>query len=759
MRIINKINRLVSKFYNAKYGLKIAFISWVGIVCFFGFQLTKVKFDFDFESFFPVNHPDLEIFEDFKSKFNYDNDFLLIAVQNDGGIFNHDFLAKVENVTERIKNNTGTIEVISPTSLQLPVVTSIGLAKISVLHPQNKIKLEKDSIRLAKNRSYERYFFDTQLTSLVIRIKHKHFVDINESNTYVANIYQMLNETGITKYKIAGRTTVQTEFIGLIQSDFGVFIVIAFIIIILFLKWQYSSWKSVFIPILLIASSIIVTLGVMVFLGYSLNILTVLIPTIISFVAISDVIHFYTKHQTLTGKGLTKKTIIIHTVKEIGPATFLTSFTTAVGFISLATIEVVPIQLLGIYTALGVMIAFTFTFILLPFFGEHLVANHNKQNLFWENVSQKCFRLVNSNQSLIMVGTVIIAIFSVIGASKVSIDAYLLDDLPDKSFSKKSFSYLDQNHGGTKPWNLYIEASDTLDFINLDVLIGLEEIELYLANEYGLTNSTSLVSQIKLLNLIQNGGHYDFFNLPPNESELQKLLKLDKRLAKRGNYKQLETNKKYSKISGFIPEWGSKHTAKKDNDLLLFIKDTDLNDAFNFNLTGTTYLIDRSHEFLSKSLFYGLLFAFGTVALVSMFLFRSFKMLLITLIPNILPVLMTAAIIGYADIPIKLTTSIIFAVSFGIAVDDTIHFISRFRIESKKHPTIKAIENTFHSAGKAIIITTILLSLGFGIFCFSSFGASFFTGLFVVLTLISALLVDLLLLPVLLLKFYPEKNN
>jgi len=759
MRIIDKVNKIVSKFYKSRHGIKAAFFLWALLLILSGFQLINLKFDFDFENFFPNDHPDLKVFEEFKSKYNYDNDFLLIAILNEKGIFNQHFLTKVNKSVGQIKKQKGSISVLSPLDVKFPVKTPLGFISYSILHPESPQKLLKDSLRISKKASVENYFLGKNKKSIVVKIQHEHFVDLGISNKYVKNIESILEKNGLTNYHLVGRTSVQSEFVGLIQSDFGVFIGLAFLIIFIFLRWQYRNFLSLLIPMILILSTIVVTLGIMTFMGYSLNILTVLIPTIISFVAISDVIHFYTKYQLTFATETDKKQALLLTIKSIGPATFLTSLTTAIGFISLATIYVLPIQLLGIFTAIGVSIAFVFTFILLPFFAKSFnLVNHMNGNQ-WGNLSNWCFRLVLKFPKQIIGISILVFIISVFGALKMNIDAYLLDDLPDNSPAKKSFTYFDKEHGGTKPWNLYIELKDSVSQFNYANLTRLNQIESYLIEIYGLTNINSPIQQLKLLNQISAGGHAKYYNFPMDEKSYLKLIMLGKKLSARFSFPPIDNQLRQTKISGFIPEWGSKKTSDKDQLLLKFINENIPQNELDFEITGTTYLIDRSHEFLSKNLFSGLLIAFGTVGLLSMFLFKSFKMIVVTLIPNLLPVLMTAAVIGYLGIPIKLTTSIIFAISFGIAVDDTIHFISSFRAELRKHSTIDAVKNSFQSAGKAIILTTILLGLGFGIFCFSSFGATFFTGFFIVLTLLFALFVDLFLLPVLLIKFYNKKQS
>ncbi|MGB3467089.1 MAG: MMPL family transporter, partial [Cyclobacteriaceae bacterium] len=711
----NKINKTLSNFYTSRRRLKYAFVILLLLVGLSGTFLTKISFDFDFESFFPVGHPDRAVFAEFNERFAYDNDFLLLSFSNEEGIFNRGFLQKVSEITRQIDSLKATVETLSPVSIGLPVKTSMGLSMIKILHPDDQERLAKDSLRIIKNGTFEKNFFSLEDHSLILRIKHQHFDDFRQSEDYISQVQSIITNGGIDDFHLAGRTSVQSEFIRLIQTDFGVFIVIAFAIIILFLKIQYGSWPAVFIPLMLIVATIVTTLGLMTALGYSLNILTVLIPTIISFVAISDVIHFYTKYQVTILEGADRREALLKTVKEIGLATFLTSLTTGIGFISLVTIKVLPVQLLGIFTAVGVFIAFIYTFILLPFFSESLTVKDQRKTIFWQRFSMWCFRFSVANQNSILVAGGLLLAIGITGASLIKIDAYLLDDLPEDSFSRQSFSEIDRKFGGTKPWNLYFYTGDSSTVYDQAVLEELRDVQTYLSDTYGLKNITGPVEETRLIRQSYRGGIASDYKLPDTSEELNQLLSYNTYLAKRQIVIVENDQRNFGKISGFIPEWGSLRTSAKDRELIEYLDNID-SDLLTYKITGTTYLIDRSHEYLSVNLFWGLLFAFCAVAVISVVLFRSFSMIIISLIPNVLPVLLTAAVIGFFNIPIKLTTSIIFAVSFGIAVDDTIHFISKFRFEKTKHSTLDAVRNTFKTAGMAIIKTTVLLCLGFGVF-------------------------------------------
>ena len=758
MRIFDKINKSVSNFYTSRQRLQYAFYVLLLLVFVNGLFITRTSFDFDFETFFPEGHPDRKVFEAYKSKFAYDNDFLLIIVENEAGIFDSTFIAQLTTASKTITGLPGTEEVLSPHALSVPVKTSFGFAKISSLHPESVARLQKDSIRIAQYVSFERALFSRDLTSMMMRVKHAHYFDFDTSEQYTQSIRGALTSNGISNYRLVGKASVQSEFVGLIQSDFGVFILLAFIFIILFLKLQYGSWPAVLVPLALIITTNISTLGLMAAMGYSLNVLTVLIPTIISFVAISDVIHFYSKYRLCIEDGMSEQASLLKTVKEIGMATFLTSVTTAIGFLSLLTIRVEPVKLLGLFTAIGVLIAFVYTFILLPFFAMHLSHQKARSTQSWQKLAMRCYDIACSYPRTILLSSVILVSLGVYGLYLVKIDAYLLDDLPDDSPSLEAFTYVDEQYGGTKPWNLYCITEDSTSILQPAYLQELKVVQTYLEEVYGLKMINSPITAMQMLNLSYRGGNRKYYEMPDEEGNIKKLISYNARLQARNMIIQPDSGQYFASISGFIPEWGALRTTEKDQELLAFL-DNHRSGKIRYHITGTTSLIDKSHEYLSENLFKGLLFAFCAVALISVLLFRSATMILITLLPNVIPVLLTAAVIGFFNIPIKLTTSIIFAVSFGIAVDDTIHFISRFKIEMQKNNLEQAVKNTFRTAGMAIIQTTVLLTIGFGVFCFSSFGASFFTGLFIVLTLLFALLTDLFLLPVLLLQLFRKSSK
>jgi hypothetical protein len=286
-------------------------------------------------------------------------------------------------------------------------------------------------------------------------------------------------------------------------------------------------------------------------------------------------------------------------------------------------------------------------------------------------------------------------------------------------------------------------------------------IETYLEENYGTGPIASPTALVRSLNQAVNGGSPEAYQLPQHPSDWRKVNRFLKRfLAGNDRASQLISNdRQLARISSRIEHERNAITLEKTEALREYIRQHTDTSLVKFTVTGTSNLIDKNNEYLARNMFAGLAIAFGVVAIIAGLLFRSLRMVLITLIPNIIPLMLVAAIMGYFGITLKLSTSIVFTIAFGIAVDDTIHFISKLKLElDKDKPLIIALKRTFLSTGKAIMVTSLILSGGFLILLLSSFGGTFYTGLLISLTLIFALLIDLTLLPVLILLFFNRRN-
>ena len=287
----------------------------------------------------------------------------------------------------------------------------------------------------------------------------------------------------------------------------------------------------------------------------------------------------------------------------------------------------------------------------------------------------------------------------------------------------------------------------------------MEKIQNYLEEDYGLHHCMSLVSVLKIANRVEHGGQNAYYEMP-DETDAKKFYKQLTKFDVDGTMSLLvDSTEKYARISSKIGDVGLYAITDKNEALYAFVDKNIDKDLLEVRVTGTGHLLDRNMSSLSRKLALGLLIALVAVSLLMGFLFRSVKMVILALIPNIFPMLMLAAILGYAGVNLNVSTAIIFTISFGIAVDDTIHFMSKFKLElNKGRSFLYALKRTYLSTGRAIVLTTLILCSGFLLLMCSDFLGTFYIGFLISATLMFALIADLLFLPVILLYFFKKKD-
>lgn len=732
-------------------------LSAVGLLTWFAFQL---EFDYEFENFFPLDDPSLLEYREFSKKFGNDNDYLLIGIEDTVGLFREEFLGKVKSLHEQLGALQGTIDRYSLINAQNPVETPLGVVGIPVLHANDTSKYSSDSLRLSRDTFTRSFFISKTMKGTKILVLHERFITKEAADQFVQQVEDIVQQHRFHEYHIAGKAKAQKVFIELIRNDFQKFLIISMVIVIITLSVIIRRPLLVLTILLICVFSVLAILGIMAVTGKNVDILSTLIPPILLIVAMSDIIHLYSRTRDLQQEGSHIFQAIQLSIKEVGFATLLTSVTTMIGFLTLTTIQVGPIRDLGLYTAAGVLVAFIITYLVFP---QILVLTNAQLSLksskpTVSSIYDRLFLLVFKNQKLTVGCFTAFMLVLLWGVSLVRVNAYLIDDIPRELPLQRDFVYFNDNFGGSKPFVISMQLDSAVNgFFDEDIIKTIASVEESVSSEFGITNLISPATYVKLANKTIHGGNSDFYKLPENAKDWHSSLKLLKKYRPEEKFMSV-TNGKMARIYGFVPDEGSYTSTLHYQWFDRFIDKHHQNGPVKFRLTGTSYLIDRSNELLSLNLIKGIGIAILLVGIVSGLLFRSLRMVLITLVPNMFPVIAVGAIMGYFGIDLKMSTSIIFAISFGIAVDDTIHFIAKFRAEKLRGtPRLIALKNTMKQTGKPIVTTTFILSAGFLVFCVSSFGATFYTGLFVGVSFIIALLADLLLLPILIWNIYPRK--
>ena len=727
---------------------------------------TQIKFNYDFEDFFQADDENVIFYKEFRKQFEDDSQFLLIGIKNSPSVFDSTFLSKVDALYQCIKVDTNIKKVYAPTHLKKYFIGPMGSFRSPLLNYSTPSKYAADSSYIYQSPQLVESFFAPDAKSLVVTIKAKEQRSRKATRQLIDNLKISCEAQGFEEYHIAGKLIAQETYIAKTQVELLTFASVSLVLIVFFLFLTYRSFWLLVIPLLVVMLAVIWSTGAMAIGGKDLDLLMSLLPSIMFVVGTSDVIHFFSKYIEELRKGLTKDEAVSKTVREVGKATLLTSVTTAIGFFTLYFIDIKPIRDFGLYCGLGVLFAFAITILLLPPLLRILPApkqqNVSIMDKFWNRILPQFLTFVLIKRKMVLVLFTFITAVSILGISKIQINTKLIDDLKDDDPMKLDFLFFEENFSGARPFELAIFLQEGHDsFLEKEVLLETNKITTYLHETYGVKSIMSPASMIKGVNQALNGSLPEYYRLPETNAAFSKTKRLVEKNRKREEFKMLINEKKrLGRITGKVADIGSQAIEMKNKDLKIFLNSEIDHSIIKVRITGSALLIDENNADLSENMMIGLLVAFASIAVIMGFLFRSFKMIFISLIPNIIPLCMLGGILGLFAVDLKLSTSIIFTVAFGIAVDDTIHFMSRYKMEREKgRSLLYAIKRTFISTGKALIITSFILSSGFMSLMLSSFMGTFYTGLFISLTLFFALIADMMLLPVLLLFIGKDKKS
>lgn len=716
---------------------------------------TQLRFSYDFEAFFPQNDPATDYYLQFRDDFETDNDFFIVVLENSDGILDSTFLQKADSCCKALRQLEHVTECHGITTLREPVQDPFlgQIFEVPLLQIDAPSSYPTDSVKISEDPDLMGYFVSSDWRSLALNIKHTKNLSKLKGDDLSIAIEKTIAPFGFDKTHCIGRVLGQRLYVELMIKELVLFISMSLLLTILFLYIAFRSFWGIIIPTLIVMLSILFTVGLVRLTGNELDLMMTILPTILFVVGMSDSVHVLTKYLQELRKGTAKNEAIIKAFKSIRLATFLTALTTSIGFLTLVFSNIQPVSNFGVYTSAGIMLAFGLTYTLLPAI-LFLIKPGRLQAFavsedFWSQRLQRSFTWILRNRKYILGGTAFILIASGIGISTIEVDNKMLEDLRDTHLLKQEFFFMEEHYAGCRPFELGVIIKDAADGPTLDQLRKLDQLETYLRNEYGVGGMMSYNAIIKRIHKATHGGENSEMRLPDNEVEYSKI----KKMLARKEFASIVSlswspEQKTLRIAGKIGDLGRKHYEQKNEALMHYCNQLAGSDM-TFNITGTAHLIDLNNRYLVENMVWDLLLSVLVIGVIMGIVYRSWVMIPLTILPNLVPLLIVAGIMGFSGIPIKVSTSIIFNIAFGIAVDDTIHFLARVRTLCKEGLTVPyAVKRTFLTTGKAMIVTTLILSGGFLTLILSDFMGTWYIGLLISLTLFVAIFAELMLTPI-----------
>jgi len=726
------------------------------------FLASRIHFDYRMDALFPKNDPQLAYYQAFKDSFSSNDEYIALGIYNEKGLFQEDFLQKLDAFEQEMIAYPTVYKVISLTNLRWLRVYGMGYRReIPLVHLKQPERYAADSAFLFSLPQFRHNYYSDggKATCIYMQIEPK-MAQTERGDSLLVQLDEALAKANFDETHLSGYLPSHMISINKIQFELVLFSVMSSILVILFLFLTFRSLWGVIVPMAVVGLSGVWATGLMAAFGVPVNVMTVLLPSIMFVVATSDVVHLLNKYLGERREGKSSGAALQLTVKEVGLATLLTSVTTAIGLFSLYISDIAPLQQLGVFAGLGVIIAFLLTYMVLPPLivlfppPERAVMRGNQR--YWPRQLHRFFALILKRKRFFELLTFLMIVLAIVGAGLTRVHNYFGKDLREGDPHVADIQFFEKHFGGIRPFDLSVQAKIPGEsFADLELTRELAKIDSFLLEQYGLNRPYSVVSMLKGANSALHRGRPAFFRIPADDSALTYLQGMLLSFSDSASLRKiLADNNRLAKITGSVPDWGSAEAQRKNETFLTFVNKKIDTSRLDIQVVGIAEMVDRSHEVVTYNMLTGLLLALGLVGILMGILFRSFKMVLLSLIPNVFPLLMILGIIGYLGISLNMATAVIFTIAFGIAVDDTIHFIARLKLELNKGKSLPlAIRRTFLSTGKAIIITSLIISSGFLILVTSDFKGTIMTGCLVSLTLILAVIADLILLPLLLLRF------
>ena len=723
---------------------------------------TRVEFSYNFERFFPADDQDFELYQSFKEGAFFSDSRTIVGVELPKGVFNVETLNNLKLATDSLKRTPWVNQVIALPDLEYFVQTPMGTLSIPYLdanHPEN---FEEDSLRIANTNTVYRVFVGKNYQSTLVNV----FTDFYLSKAATDELYATLNDVfshyGFPSIHVGGRLVNQAIILDNLKREMGLFVAISFVLVIVTLIWVFKSFWGVITPLMIVVGTAVWNVGFMALFGKEIDVLSSLIPSILFIVGISDVIHIYTKYIDGLRAGLKKDEAIWKAYKKVGMATFITSITTSIGFLSLLLSGIAPIREFGIYMAIGVMTAFILSFtlfpaaiILLP--KPKIVLTSTKKNL-WDKYMTQLYEWVMSHRSFIGISSVVLFAVCAWGISQLKINNYLTEELPKGNEVRNSFDFIAERFSGMRTIDVFTSVKDSSkSVLDYDIAQEIHLLDNYINREYQAGGIVSPASLLMQANQVFAGGATDAYQFP--DSSTYGRIKPNLELLKRNEFVEsiVLREGKIGRTTANMEDYGGYVNLAKNKELEAFAE-TNLPNL-DVKILGMSHFIDTNNVRVSTALLQSLGLAFVLISVLMAFLYKSLRIILIAIVPNVLPLMLIAFIMYLTGIDIKVSTALIFTIAYGIAVDDTIHFLGNLRIELSNGLSMKeAIANTFRTTGKSIILTTLILFSGFISHAMSDFTSSSVMGILVSSCLIFAVIIDLTLLPILLL-WLPEKQK
>ena len=739
-------------------------------------QWSNIRFSFTEANLLPDNHPFNAFYEEFLDRFGEEGNMIVLAVR-DNAFFEPEKLAawaalgdslaaspSVENVvdisrlTQLRRNDRKKVFEITPLTYQRPKTQAEATALKEWLYKQQPL--------------YDGLLFnqETSVIQTAVYLKaevvnsgaRQQFVDKLLANKVGA----FENETGLD-IRVSGMPYIRTLNAKMILDEIGLFVLMATLVTTLIFFFFFRSYRATFISMSIVVIGVMWAFGIIGLLGFEITVLTALIPPIIIVIGVPNCIFLINKYQNEIKKHGNQARSLQRVISKVGNATLMTNMTTACGFATFTLTNSSLLREFGIVASINIMMIFLLSLLMIPIIYSFMSIPNKRHlehlNRLWiSGFIEWMERMVKHRRVSIYFISVLTLMLSIIGIYEIRLSGTIIDDMPKKSDFYQDIRFFETHFKGVMPIEIMIDTKRANGATRLSTLNRMNRLENDLLEISELSNPVSAVSIAKYLKQSYFNGNPKYFQLPTKQQD-NFIRAHSKNLDGEVNFLKslVDPTGQFARMTVMLQDVTTERMEAIEMEIKKSIDKHFSTDRFNVSITGKALGYLKGTRFLVRNLVVSLGLAILLIALFMAYMFRSFRMIIISLLPNVIPLILTAGMMGFLGIAIKPSTILVFSVAFGISVDDTIHYLVKYRQELKANQwnIKKSVYSALRETGVSMFYTSIVLFFGFSVFMISSYGGTVALGGLVSATLLFAMLANLILLPSLLLSLEKQIAN
>ncbi len=745
-------------------------ISILLLTALMGWQGSKVNMSYELAQMLPESDTVFVQYKEFRNTFGEDGNVVFLGIQDERFFELENFNHWID-ITQSIKSIEGVTEVLSVANI--PVIQRNDAKRKFDLNPLVKDKVSSqqqlDSLleKFYGLKFYENLLFNQHTGAILAAISlDRDVLNTKARIALIENIHDTAAEYEIEsgiKIHYSGLPYIRTRTAQKIEYELMLFILLAMLVASVALFAFFRSFKAVLFSMIIVVISVVWVFGIVASFGYEITILTGILPPLLIIIGVENCIFLLNKYHHEYKNHGNKVKALVRVVQRVGKATMLTNATTAVGF---ATFIITGNKILvefGIIAALNILVIFILTLFLIPIFFSYLAPPQLRHishldNRFIRNTIKRVTNTVVFHRNRVYIAFSVLFVLGIWGISKLHTSGSVVDDIPQRDPIYKDLMFFEKNINGILPLDIVVETNRANGILNPQVLASIDEFQNVLTQYPELSRPLSVVELLKFSKQAFYRGNPQMYSLP-NSHERNFIMGY---LPDTGELNSnllntlVDSSMQKARISVQMANIGTTKIQQIQDELTPAIDSIFDTNNTNVYMTGASVVFLKGSGYLIRNLITSLIFAIVIISILMAFLFNHVRMILISLLPNLFPQLLTAALMGFLGVPIKPSTILIFSIALGISVDNSIHFLAKFKQElalnkmNIKHAVLSALRES----GVSMMYTFVVLFFGFIIFTASSFGGTQALGYLIAFTLLVALMSNLFLMPSVLLSLH-----